>query len=428
VVHAEKLERKVLLAQISSVIWKDHPNWKKVKATFENLRKKTLSEIDRFPIPAALKTEWKERITSVKLVLPGSLPEIVDQDCSTTTMNAYYYTELNVITVCAGDFNSEEILPTLAHELSHALDNDRSLHLFFKNSALAKRLSAVNEALCSPKRRTDPCTEWAELKSDQKELNAELAAYRPALPALNRCLKKDQDTEKPGNGALKRIASTLVRDLIRDLASEDAFIRLTQERLPLKNGKLAKNPSHLNPCHFLQTDWKDEELDSELSILTAFTAEYRCSKETDSAVRLRDSIQTTQSLFEGVLESMIRAEGEFSERKALVNENLSSSPAERFADFIGSRLIAVELSESPSLWDRRMTFLAGNSWQCPGPSLSKSFPRESSVLRRYLLNAHTDGQDRRKEALSEPLRKTLGCRKDFEWRECSFSEPAPDEP
>lgn len=105
----------------------------------------------------------------------------------------------------------------------------------------------------------------------------------------------------------------------------------------------------------------------------------------------------------------------------MIAEGFSSSPSERFADFIGSRLIAAQLEESASLWDRRMTFLAGNSWQCPGPSLSQAFPKESAVLRRYLLNAHTDGQDRRKESFSQPLRQVLGCEKDFEWKECTLN-------
>jgi hypothetical protein len=421
VIHAERMERKVLLAQISSAIWKDHPNWKKVQSTFEALRKKTLTLIDSLPIALEIRKEWKERITSVRLVLPGSLPEIIDRDCSTTMMNAYYYTPLNVITVCAGDFNSEEILPTLAHELSHALDNDRSLYLFFKNSQISRELEDFNRNLCSPRAPSVSCDRWKEFKEKSPDLISKLGSYRPNLPELQRCLKKDSETETASTESIRRIASSTVRDTIRELAAEDAFIRLTQEKLPLKNGRKVENPSHMNPCHFLQTHWNDEELDSELSLLTAFTAEYRCSTESDSAVRLEKSIRSTQTLFEGLVEGMIRSEGELSERKAMIAEGFSSSPSERFADFIGSRLIAAQLEESASLWDRRMTFLAGNSWQCPGPSLSQAFPKESAVLRRYLLNAHTDGQDRRKESFSQPLRQVLGCEKDFEWKECTLN-------
>jgi hypothetical protein len=85
--------------------------------------------------------------------------------------------------------------------------------------------------------------------------------------------------------------------------------------------------------------------------------------------------------------------------------------------------MAEHLKEVQSLWDRRMTFLASNSWQCPGPSLSTEFPKETAILRRYLLDSHTDGDDRKKEILSGPIRAVLSCEPDFDWNECSFPDP-----
>jgi hypothetical protein len=118
---------------------------------------------------------------------------------------------------------------------------------------------------------------------------------------------------------------------------------------------------------------------------------------------------------------MITSEGEFSERKALVDENYSSPTSERFADNLGSLVIADYLKDVQGTWDRRMTFLAGNSWQCPGPSLSTEFPSESEVLRKYLLDSHTDGDDRKMDMLSEEVRNALSCDADFEWNECRIT-------
>ena len=95
-----------------------------------------------------MQTTWLARIKTLSLVLPGSMPEIADQDCTSTTINAYYYSHLNVLTVCAGDFNSEDILLTLAHEMSHALDIDRSLYLFFQGSRMSVNLNSINKQLC----------------------------------------------------------------------------------------------------------------------------------------------------------------------------------------------------------------------------------------------------------------------------------------
>jgi hypothetical protein len=420
VIHYELMERRYLLTEIANAIWRDHPNWFKVQTTFEHLRKKYLEVIEKLPIQTALKEEWQSRIQSVALVLPGSIPEIVDQDCSTTTMNAYYYSNLNVITVCAGDFNSEDIMPTLAHELSHALDNDRSLYLFFKNSELSKKLGQINQDLCSDKKKSLSCSDWAKFKNSSDKDILALSKYQAPLRDLHRCLKKEPTTGKLDPETIERFASASVRDKLKRLAEEEAFIRISQSKLPLGNGKKVANPSHLNPCHYMQETWTTEELNSELPMLTAFTAEYECSNIEDPAERLRQSIQYMTTLFEKIEGSMITSEGEFSERKGLVEEDYSSSSSERFADFMGSHLMASYIDDLQSTWDRRMTFLAGNSWQCSGPSLASAFPKETAVLRRYLRDAHTDGDDRKKDVFLTPLRQTLSCEKDFEWKECSF--------
>ena len=123
-----------------------------------------------------------------------------------------------------------------------------------------------------------------------------------------------------------------------------------------------------------------------------------------------------------VVRNEITSEGQFSDRKSLVDENFSSSPAERFADLLGSYVVAEAMKSDPSLWDRRMTFFASNSWQCSGPSLSTAFPKETLLMRQYLQDSHTDGDERKKEVLSAPIREILSCEQDFQWNECKFSQ------
>ncbi len=419
-VHTSKMEQKILLSEISKAIWRDHPNWKKVTTTFEKLRKTYLKLIPALPVTPELKSDWIGRIRSLSLVLPGSLPEIVDQDCSSTTMNAFYYPNLNALTVCAGDFNSEDMMITLAHEMAHALDHSRSLHLFYKSSELSRKLEIFNQRLCGGTPSAASCEDWSDFKTGTRELMEGISGFEPPLREFNRCLKKKPETRLLREEAITRFAESAIREKIRALADEEAFIRITQPALPLANGKRAKNPSFMNACHYLQTQWKHEDLSGELSILTVFGMEYQCSSASDPSERLRNSLKFTTSLFEQIEAEMIRNEGEFSERKELIDEDFSSPSSERFADSIGSLVIAEELREIQSAWDRRMTFLAGNSWQCDGPSLAREFPRETDVLRKYLHDTHTDGDDRKKDLLSTPIRRALGCVKDFEWNECSL--------
>ena len=216
-------------------------------------------------------------------------------------------------------------------------------------------------------------------------------------------LKRENPTRGLDSDSIMRFARNTIRDKIRSLSDEEAFLRLTQGKLPLGNGKKATNPFYMDPCHYLQNHWETESLDSDLSFLTAFTAEYQCSDIKDSSARLKQSIIFTQNLFTDILKNMLTSEGEFSERRMLVEENFSSSPSERFADLLGSYVVAEVMKTDPSLWDRRMTFFASNSWQCAGPSLSTAFPKETLLLRQYLQDSHTDGDDRKKEVLSTPF-------------------------
>jgi len=421
VVHSERMEKKILLSEISKAIWRDHPNWKKVTHTFETLQRNFLQVIDRLPLKTSTQKIWKERIRSIALVLPGSSPEIADQECSSTNSNAFYYPYQNVITVCAGDFNSEDILTTLAHEMAHALDHDRDLLLFFKESDFSKRLEKFSDQFCKEPKKSISCQDWSEFKSESMDLTSDLGEFTPRLFELNRCLKKEDTKRILDEETISRFAESASREKIRFLADEEAFIRLIAPKLPLSNGKQVANPSHLNPCHYLQSTWSREDLNGELPILTAFLAEHQCSKEKDPAERLNKSLSFVSALFQEVEAGMIRSEGEFSDRKALIEEDYSSPPNERFADYLGSLVTSEYLKEIQSTWDRRMVFLAGNSWQCSGPSLSTAFPDEAAVLRRYLIDSHTDGDERKMDVFPEPIRSALSCEQDFETRECSFS-------
>jgi hypothetical protein len=84
------------------------------------------------------------------------------------------------------------------------------------------------------------------------------------------------------------------------------------------------------------------------------------------------------------------------------------------------------LSESPSLSDRQNRFLASSSWQCLEPSLASHFPEESSIEKEYIFDPHLEGDQRRKELLSEPIREVIACKKDFEFRECLLPLKKPE--
>lgn len=409
--------RRQLISDISIALWKGDKNWIRVQEGFERLRLSFLRMIPMLDIDEDIQKDWIQRIKDVQLVLPGSLPAIADEECSTTRANAYYYTYLNLITVCAGDFNSEDTLLTLAHEMAHALGIDRTRYLFAINSEFGHKLASLRQNICQPEAFS--CEKWAEYKNNFSESLGSLDGYEPELPEFQRCLKKRPTTRTLGTNELERFARSYVNDRISDLASSNRFVRITKEKIPMKDRKSQKNPNYLNPCSYYMWSQGEEPIDNELTTLLYFTAEYRCSSGKE-ATRIKEAIELSKEMSTKILEKTIKIEGEFSARGVLEREGFSSPPFERFADVVGSYAMAELLNELPEAWDRRNLFLASNSWQCSAPSISSDFPEETSVENEYIFATHSLGEQRRKEIFSEPLRNALSCEKDFEFNECKL--------
>lgn len=409
--------RRTLVSEISQALWHNDKNWHKVELGFSRLKTSFLKVIARLDIPDSVRKDWSTRISEVKLVLPGSVPGISDEECSTTQANAYYYRYLNLLTVCAGDFNSEDSIQTLAHEMAHALGIDRGEYLYQVNSLFGKKLGGLRSQVCAPK--TFSCTAWEEYKNNFSQSLSSLEGYRPTLPEFNRCLKRRVSSKPLNQDDLERVSRIIVADRVSDLASNDRFLRITKAEIPLRNGKLQKNPNYLNPCGYYLWSQGEEPIDDELTTMIYFTAEYRCSSA-ESSHRLKEAIEVAKAMSQEVLEHTIAMEGEFSPRSLLESEGFSSPPFERFADVVGSYAMAEYLTGIEDPWDRQNRYLASSSWQCAEPSLDSHYPEESSVEKEYIFDAHAEREQRKKELLSLPIRRAIGCEKDFEFKECSL--------
>lgn len=409
--------RRNLISEISRAIWRNDPNWTIVEKGFLQLKENYLHMIDRLEIPDALREDWKKKISEVALVIPGAFPAISNEECSTTKINAYYYTYLNVVTICAGDFNSEDILLTLAHEMGHALGIDRSQYLFQIQSDFGKGLTQMRGQICEPS--SFSCEAWREYKRNFNSSLRSLANYTPELPEFQRCLKRRETSKVIQEEDISRISQSIVSDRISDLASSDRFLRITKPEIPMINGKNQKNPNYMNPCSYYMWSNGEEPIYDELTTMIYFTAEYRCSDKSSSE-KMKDAIEVAKSMSVDVLKATLRIEGEFSSRSQMETEGFSSPPYERFADVIGSYAMAELLSKLPFPWDRQNRLLASSSWQCVQPSLSSHFPEESAIEKEYIFDSHAESDYRRKELFSAPLRAAIGCEKDFEFKECSL--------
>lgn len=415
--HESSRVRNILLSEIAKAVWAEHPKWNEVERQFQDVRDAFIHVISNQPsLSKEIKEDWLERIRASSLIVPGSDPEVDMLACSRTEENAYYYTNKNYLTVCAGDFNSEDVRHTLSHELAHSLDFSRSLTIFESRSPLGVRLSQLRNASCSAENFS--CERWADFRSTFEESTKALANFKVQLPEFQSCLKVKKTTSPIPEDYLVRVAKEKAQKAISDLAEKNAFLRMISSELPAPNGKPQKNPMYLNPCRYYLWDSALDLFDEELSGLLFFTSEYRCTQNLPSPDRFQLAVERTMEMETTLFLARMKAEGEYSSRNRLNADGYASSPMERFADSMAGLVFAHLLEKESDIVKRRAMYLGNIAWLCQKPSLQQVLPLEAGIQRKFYIESHSEDSQRQKELLPEEIRKALRCEKDFEMQEC----------
>ena len=419
------LVRRKLLTEISLALWKGHPNWRKVESSFAEVRDKLLETIVDLDIPEVTRQHWLSRVMSTKLVLPGSLPEIADGDCGTTEANAYFYPRLNVLTVCAGDFNSEDIYQTLSHELSHSIDSSSLSYEFRTRSALGQALPEIKEQACDDEPVN--CQEWKSFKDKLPLFLEEWAGYKHDVPALQTCLQRHKSLKPITSEILQNVSEQEIDSLLGDLANSHVFLRSTKDKLPYVDGSWKANPAYLNACRTSRNTMQLDPFDYEDLLTQFFVMEYKCT-DTPAPERLKKAITEARLHAVQISKAILQIDGDLSSDDSLISGGYSSPTEEKFADVMGSYTFSRILAAKNEIWARRKAYFASSSWQCSRPSLSKNYPEEAAAELQFSLDTHSAGKDRMREFLSHPLRETLMCSKDFEFEECGIPFRTPFNP
>jgi hypothetical protein len=414
-------QTKLLEAEVARAIWGHHKNWQKVEIKFERVRQAYKEVVAGLAgLPESVRKEWLGRLDSIKLIIPGSDPEIDSEACMKDENNAYFYSDRNELTVCAGDFNTEEIGQTLAHEIGHALDIDRTRFLFQDASAEGKAFHMLKDMNCG--RKTLDCSFWNAHKKQYASNLRELEKFPPQLESFNLCLQDKRLRTDMTDEYLSRVSREEVEAVAADLAERNVFLRLISPRIPLPDGSSQINPMYLNPCGYYLWDNQSYPLDEDVSMLLFFTTEYRCSKETDRDKKFKNAIDMAQDMQTDLTRSRLKIEGEFSGNERLVIDGYSVPPAEKFADAVGMKVFSHILSEDDTNINRRRArYLVNNAWLCRKPSLQQLYPSEARIQKSYFSEPHSEHSQRQKELLSTEVREAIDCELDFEPRECKIN-------
>lgn len=417
-------ESSELIASIYRVIWGENSKWKQVESVFKEVKKEYIEMIEKDPAfknySNEIKDDWINRLNSVKLKVPGSDPQNLDHDCATTQNNSFNLTHLNYITVCAGDFNSGDVRYAIAHELGHTVGINQSIYLFKKGSDLGKKFLELRNHLCHSS-SDKKCPEgWDQLKSKLKSDLSKLHSLKIENSEFLSCLQSRDLKSDPSDGYIKDTAERRARQVIGNIADKKGFLLLSNPTVKLEDGSYQPNPAYLNPCGLMghqsdHFDWSEPEV-----VNFIFSAEYACSHSSDPSTKKLDvGIKTALDMYSQITEHTLRVGGKFSDDIDLAANDFALSPEEQAADSLGNLVFARLLKKNPSVEARRKIFLANNAWVCTKPSLDQEMPKEAQVEKRYSLEAHSDGKQRRTELMTGPIREVLDCKLDFNAKECS---------
>lgn len=418
-VNEGKRVRSTLVAEISKAIWIDHPNWKRVERTFATVKDAYRVFIAKNQtLSPEIREDWMERINSIRLMVPGGDPEMDMYDCSRTEENAYYYAKRNYLTVCAGDFNAEDITQTIAHEMAHALDVNRSLVIHEARSELGRQLDSLRERSCNGAQYS--CGEWKRFKQYLPQYTSELATFTPQIPEFNSCLKARGTRGSLTEDYIERVAKEDVQDAVSTLAENHVFLRMLTPEIPMMDGSQTSNPAHMNPCGYYLWDNITPPFQEDLTLLMFFTTEYRCSPELAPEKRFQEAIEKAKEMQTEIVAARIRTEGEFSPRWRLNADGYAAPPGERFADALAGIVFSSILKKETDVGKRRATYLSNTGWLCSKPSLRHLLPQEAAILKQYYAEPHSENTIRQQELLSTDIREALACELDFEAKECTL--------
>jgi hypothetical protein len=308
--------------------------------------------------------------------------------------------------------------------MAHALGPKRDFLLRKRDSDLGKALFAVRAEVCNGAPLKECPKSWKAVSENKtlQPLLSSVKSWEPPLPGFYSCLQYKTIKATPSPEFIATQADSTARDNNDWLANPNRewMLKFAKKDLIFPDARREPNPHYLNPCGLDKP--KFEEFDIEDAQPALFTAAFICADaKLSDAEKIRQAGETAARIQAAVLEKTIPLGGKFSHNQRMISSGFSEEADERFADAIANRVYARMLKlVGPSPSERRKAFLASESSYCDPPSLDLEYPDEAQVQKEFSYEAHAIARQRRYELLSQPIREVLGCKKDFNLKECEL--------
>lgn len=421
--HQKQFRQKLEIA-VNIALWQNHPDWKKAETQFLEVKNSLLEEIRTLPnLSDKTRREWLEQIETVKLLVPGSTDFLleIDENCAKSEVNAFYSAEQHALTLCAGDFIAGPALFTLAHELSHAIGENRNVFLATAESNFEKDLRVLGQDLCNgPALGCSPA--WKKLKADlksSKALTETIDHYSVEAEKLKICLQNQPIPDNPERlkKAALEAAHSSARYYTTALSREHFFLSSIKSKTLDAEGNEFANEGYFNPCN--GEEFSKLRLHAGSALKVFFLAEYQCNLKTDPIVRLKESIQLAEDLQRGIYEKTILMGGRLSSNRTLNSKGAALDTGEQFADWMASRVLARLIQKRSETSAEKITEIGSNlALLCDPPGIENLYRQEAEVEKQFDPEPHPLNSSRLRQIVSPPLEKALGCEVTPHEKEC----------
>jgi hypothetical protein len=367
------------------------------------------------------------QLEAAKLTLPytSDYGLNAEDDCASTTVNAYYFSSRNELVVCAGLFNTfqseSSLYFVLAHELGHSIDTTRLSQFDYReNSSVYKNLAR----LVSKEKMS--CDEWAKAKQEMLDRPQEFQPVdgkRP-LEKLVACLKDRSQLKDFETAQVKALADYKADEDLARYAERNQFLKIAQPTIT-ENGELRPNPYFLKPENFtayLRPPFSDGKYRLEAGPRDIFYRELTCAGEENGQgyEAIKDKEQRAKIFQQAmrVTQQVLRAKTEdwytFCGRGCsdLAAHQLAANSNENAADWFASQANQRYLARMKKQADRREASALSTALFCDAPSAVNDAPELAALEKEFSQESHPDSRVRRISVYSKEISEIVGCETD----------------
>jgi hypothetical protein len=403
--------------EINKSIWDQSPEWEKVKSDFSLIKKEFLSYLnENTSLSLSTRKKMIAKITALDLILPGTNILSIDDDCVQTERNAYYTANINKLTICAGLFSVPSIA-IMAHEIAHSIDPHNLLRDDFLNSTAGKSFKSYLQKSCSESKPS--CNDWNTLKQQLVDFNPTKGSYYSE--AYLQCLRHKKLTPWPEKSTVNEIVSMDINSYVDRMARQDAFLGLSVPQKRNEEGKKIENIEYMNVCNMY--DEKPDSLDLDDGVVTAlaYSSEFRCSKITNAGDKLKSAVNAAKDVGIQFQNKFLESQKSLADDSEMIRRGYATPIGEKAADNIGLKIAARVIDKKyQATKDKRNVIFTSLSLFCDGFTMDADNPDLASAQKEFSSEEHSQNSDRRKELMTNDMRKTLDCDKDFETMDCEL--------